>query len=106
MNPFRGLVVRSSAAPTVEIDPTCHSAYVRFKTARVRRTIANNGPRTVVTVDLDARGKVIGVELVGVREFSIASIRHHLPAPLKQVNLERARFVPATAESPRALVPA
>lgn len=106
MNPFSGLVVRSSAVPTVEIDPTCHCAYVRFKTARVQRTIANNGPRTVVTVDLDARGEVIGVELIGVREFSVASIRQHLPPPLKQVNLERARFVPATAEAPRELVPA
>jgi uncharacterized protein YuzE len=85
---------------TVEIDPSCHSVYIRFKSARVHKTVSNNKPGgSVIAVDLDSNGAVIGVELVGVREFSIATIRRHLPDRMKGMDFDRARFMPAACLS-------
>jgi uncharacterized protein YuzE len=96
MSDLNQLFVRSSNPPTVEIDPSCHSVYIRFKTARVHKTVSNDKPGiAVVAVDLDSRGEIIGVELVGVREFSIAAIRHILPLKLKRIDFDRAKFMPA-----------
>ena len=96
MNEINRLFVKSSSAPTVEIDPNCHSAYIRFSTQKVAKTLSQNKPNSaIMTVDLDAKGAVIGIELVGVKEFSISAIRHYLPERLKEINFERARFMPA-----------
>jgi uncharacterized protein YuzE len=98
MSELNRMFVRSSAIPTVEIDPSCHSVYIRFKSARIHKTISNNKPgAAVVTVDVDSKGDIIGVELVGVREFSIAAIRSVLPTRMKQINFERARFMPTAS---------
>ena len=96
MNDFNSLAVRSGPPRSVEIDPSCHSVYIRFKTAKIQKTISRDDGPTVVTVDLDSNNGVIGIELIGVREFSIAAIRHFLPTRLRDVNFERTRFMPVT----------
>lgn len=106
MSDLNQLFIRSSSPPTLEIDPSCHSVYIRFKTAHVHKTVSDNKPGAgVVAVDLDSRGEVIGVELIGVREFSIAAIRHSLPERMKRIDFERARFMPV-AMCARETVPA
>lgn len=81
--------------PTViEIDPTCHAAYIRFKAAKVHRTISETKPGPVMSIDLDKNGRVVGIELVGVKEFSIAAIRRRLPERFRNINFDRAGFVP------------
>ena len=96
MSDFNSLVVKGGLPRTVEIDPSCHSVYIRFKTAKVHKTISRDSRGTIVAVDLDAGNEVIGIELVGVKEVSIEAIRHHLPSQLRQANFERARFMPVT----------
>jgi|SRR5208282_2972322 len=98
MSEMNRIFVNSSTPPTVEIDPSCHSVYIRFRTARVQRTISNNKPGVaVVAIDLDSKGQVVGVEMVGIREFSIANIRSFMPDKMREVNFERARFMPAAS---------
>ena len=92
MSQLNQIVVRG-APISVEIDPACHSAYVRFKQARVEKTISDERTGGLSTIDLDSKGEVIGVELVHVKEFSISCIRHHLPERFKRVDLDKARFV-------------
>ena len=50
-----------------------------------------------MAIDLDSKGQVVGVEMVGIREFSIANIRSFMPDKMREVNFERARFMPAAS---------
>ena len=78
----------------MEIDPSCRAIYIRFKNTRVHKTLSNpHAKDCIVTVDLDLNDAVIGVELIGVKEFSIAAIRHKLPEKMKDIDFERARFI-------------
>lgn len=96
MSGFSGIIVNSSTPPTVEIDPSCHSVYLRFKSSKIHKTVSDNRPNhAVIAVDLDSKGEVVGVEMLGIREFSIAAIRRVLPANFRNIDFDRARFMPA-----------
>jgi uncharacterized protein YuzE len=97
MNELNRLVLKAKARPVVEIDPACHAVYVRFSSARVHKTLSDDRAGAVLAVDLDAKGQIIGIELVGVRKISIEEIRQALPDPLKTIDFERATFTPAAA---------
>jgi uncharacterized protein YuzE len=79
--------------PTIEFDPSIDAWYVRFRTARVAKTISEDKPGPVVAVDLDASNRVIGLEIIGVREFSIRWLRETAPFDLSGFDLEGAKFV-------------
>jgi len=95
MSEMNQIVVRDKTPQSVEIDPSCHSAYIRFSNNKVKKTVADKRAGAIISIDLDAAGHVIGIELVGVKEFSISAIRHHLPEQFRNVDFERARFTPA-----------
>ena len=97
MSDFNSLVIRATPPQTVEIDPSCSSVYIRFKRAKVNKTLNRQSGKTIVAIDLDSNGEVIGVELVGVRNVSISALRHHLPERMKTMDFEKARFMPVTA---------
>jgi uncharacterized protein YuzE len=97
MSELNQLVVRAKAKPVVEIDPTCHAVYIRFSSARVQKTLSDNRQGAVLTVDLDARNQIIGIELIGVRNISIAEIRRVLPDHLKGIDLDRASWTTAAS---------
>jgi len=101
------IIIKNAPAPTLEIDPEAEAVYIRFSRAKVARTIAEDTPRrgAVVTTDLDAKNNLVGVEIVGVKEFSIKAIRHALPEDYQKIDFERARFVPASS-CPMETVPA
>lgn len=87
-----------NAKPTsIEMDPTCHSVYIRFKTTKVERTIADMKPGPVMIIDLNAKGLVIGIELVGIREFSISAIRRRLPERFRGMDFDNTRLVQAAS---------
>ena len=56
---------------TVDYDPEADAAYVRFSEAPVARTHEESD---VCIVDLDASGKLVGVELLSVFGFAGASL--------------------------------
>ena len=90
------LLVQAAKPPTVEIDSSSRSVYIRFKTAKVHKTISDDRVGAVLAVDLDGRGQIIGIELVGIRNLTIEEIRQNVPE-LKGVNFEKARLVSAAA---------
>jgi hypothetical protein len=51
-------------------------------------------PGALVNIDLDAQNRVVGVELLGIREFSISALEQLVPRASK-IDLNHARFVPA-----------
>lgn len=95
MNEFEKITI-NAAPKVIEIDPSCHSIYIRFKAAKVHRTISDPKPGPVVAYDLDARGRVIGIELIGVDSFSIKGIRRQLPDRFKDLDLDQAEFMPTS----------
>ena len=94
------LIVRTTAAPVVEIDCNAQAAYIRFGRSRtVSKTIElSQGPGPFVAVDLDEAEAVLGVELVGVQEFTIGKLLKMAPAvQTRNVDFSRTRYVPAVA---------
>lgn len=84
--------VLSDEAPVVEIDEQSSCAYVRFqRKAKVARTVEHSPS---CNVDLDARGDVVGVELLNIRDFSIRMITNRIPVKAPNVEWDRARFMP------------
>jgi len=78
---------------TVEMDYPSHSVYIRFKTAKIHKTISDDRAGRVLAVDLDSHGEIIGIELVGVQDFSISQIRRMLPERLRKIDLDQAGLV-------------
>jgi uncharacterized protein YuzE len=64
------LIVTGNAPPTIEVDREAAAVYVRFKKAPVARTVTRPCPSMNIAIDLDAKGAVIGIEAVGLTEFS------------------------------------
>lgn len=96
---MKPLLIKSAAPPTVEIDPSAWSAYIRFKRqARVAKTVPVETQRAIATIDLDKDDEVIGVELVGVKEFSVAVLLQfirRIPVKAPNIDWNRARFITA-----------
>ena len=90
--------IRSTAPPTVEFDSQTPAVYVRFKRASVSKTVPLPCETMHLAIDLDNKGEVIGLEVVGMDEFSMKSIQLILKkASMDAPNMDfsRARFVPA-----------
>jgi uncharacterized protein YuzE len=94
MNEMNQLLIPATARPTVEIDNASHSVYIRFKRAKVQKTLSDNRRHAVLTIDLDAKGEVIGIELVGIQNLTISQIRRVLPERLRGIDFDQARWVP------------
>ncbi len=88
---------RHCASPVVEFDPAAEAWYIRMGTGSVARTIELNTQSVTATCDLDAAGNVIGLELIGVKEFSIRQLRtitKENGLELPQLSSENLRFKP------------
>jgi len=89
------LTVPSGVRPTIEFDHSVMAWYVRFRKAKVAKTISDNSPGPIHTIDLDEHNKVIGVEILGVPEFTIESVRKIRSLDTSKVNFDKARCVQA-----------
>jgi len=90
-----GFIVASKRPPTVEIDTEASAAYVRFGRGKVARTAPYAGPKNMVMVDFDARGRVLVIEVIGSKEFSIDRLLRKIPVKLPTATLLRTRYVSA-----------
>ena len=87
---------KASGIPRVEFDLSVCAWYIRFKNAKVARTVSDDKPGVVAAIDLDERNQVIGVELLGVKEFSLNMLRKIRSIDTSRVDFDRARFVHAS----------
>jgi uncharacterized protein YuzE len=87
-------LVKSNKPPTVEVDHQSESVYVRFKKAAVAKTIPIECKTMHLAVDLDAKGEVIGIEAVGVREFSLQAILEKAAGSVPPMDFSRTYYVP------------
>lgn len=88
--------VKSSKPPEVEIDTESQSAYVRFSHKQVAKTICRDGQNgIIITLDLDKQEHVVGIELLGVCEFSISSILTKAHVQVPKALIAKARYFAA-----------
>ncbi|MDQ6632255.1 MAG: DUF2283 domain-containing protein, partial [Verrucomicrobiota bacterium] len=79
------ITVGSKNPPTVEIDSQAKSAYVRFSRNKVARTKSVDKEGIIIAIDFDGNGEVIGIELVGVSEFSVKSLLNLAPVTAPKI---------------------
>ncbi len=92
-------IIRAPATPPrIEFDPAVMGWYVRFKSAKVAKTISEDASGYVYAIDLDSQGELIGFELLGVREFSIEMLLSIPLVDFSRTDFGRAKFVPAVRE--------
>ena len=95
MKKHHQIKIESTTPPTVELDSEAHAAYVRFSTKKVARTDVVACDKAIVTVDLAKDGSVIGVELVGVVEFTIQRLLEASGISAPSRLMREARYIPA-----------
>jgi len=93
--PIKGLLVASTRPPVVEIDTEATATYVRFGRGRVARTEPYGGAESLVMVDYDRRGRVLGIEFIGRKKFNVGELLGDIPVSLPKSSLDRARYVAA-----------
>ena len=89
------IMIKSSTPPTVEFDSCTLAWYVRFSKRPVAKTLSEDKTGAVVAIDLDSRGEVVGVELLGVRQFEINMIQKMARIDAPNIDMTRVRFIPA-----------
>lgn len=91
-----GFIVRSKSPPTIQVDSSVRAVYVRFKHAPVAKTVPQPAEHCQVAVDLDSNGDVIGIEAVGVTQFSLHALLKmaSVKAP-DNMDFSRAEYAPA-----------
>jgi uncharacterized protein YuzE len=84
-------------APDVEIDTEAPAAYIRISHDPVCRTIVLRDDEILSTVDFEAGGKLIGIEVVWPTEFGIEKLFAESRAKVvfARAALERTRYVSA-----------
>lgn len=88
-------IVKGRPPTTVEVDSRAAAVYIRFKRANVARTVPQHCSHMHIAVDLDAKGEVIGIEAVGITQFSLSLILEKASVRAPQVDFSRTRYVPA-----------
>jgi uncharacterized protein YuzE len=87
------IMAKVSGAPRIEFDPSVAAWYVRFKNTKVHKTLEESSGPIIVTIDIDANNDVVGIELIGVKEFSLELFRNLTQIDASRIDLNQARFV-------------
>jgi uncharacterized protein YuzE len=89
--------VRIEVAPVVEIDTEAPAAYIRISHKPVARTVVLRDDEILSTMDLDASGNLIGIEVVWPTEFGIEKLLAESRAKVvfARSALERTRYLSA-----------
>ena len=89
------LQVKGSRPPVVEIDSGAQAVYVRFKQARVARTIDRGSASIHIAIDLDSNNEVIGIEMIGMSQFNIEFVVKKARVTVSAQALAKVRYIPA-----------
>jgi uncharacterized protein YuzE len=91
----KAFVIPITEPPIVEIDTEATAAYIRLRHAKVARTERCESKKGLVMLDFDAKGNVIGIEVVGQQEFSIRELIKQIPVETSDAVLNQTRYVAA-----------
>lgn len=78
----------------LDYDPDADSVYIKMRAAKVKKTKETGTKENPMILDFDAKGKLVGIEVIGVstfkkkeqsKVFNRLSDRYHAPV-LKHIN--------------------
>jgi uncharacterized protein YuzE len=95
----KGFVIPISEPPVVEIDTEATAAYIRLRDSAVTHTEPFGSEKGFVTLDFDAEGNVVGIEVVGQQEFSIRELIKQVPVEASEDVLNQTRYVAADLQA-------
>lgn len=72
MKETKAIRASGKKAPVITFDSETKAVYVKFSNNKAAKTIEGSDGNAIVAVDVDARGNAIGVELIGIKAFTIA----------------------------------
>lgn len=99
-NDINIIQVVSKNAPVITIDPFTQAIYIKFSSNKIVKTLDETRGASIVNFDLDAKNDVVGVELIGVRQFSIQKVGAILSKRISNLpDLTKAK-IEASAELP------
>jgi len=81
-----------SSSARIEFDPGVGAWYIRFRNAKVAKTISEEKPGIIMAMDLDANNELIGIELLGSKDFSINQFKKIAPFDTSKMDFDRAKF--------------
>jgi uncharacterized protein YuzE len=87
-------VIKTKQPPQIEFDSAARAFYVRFKRSKIARTVSQNAERSHITIDLDDKGEVVGIEAIGVEKFSLEAVLKLARTTAPNINFARAQFAP------------
>lgn len=87
-------VIKTKQAPQIEFDSAARAFYVRFKRTKISRTVSQDAERSHIAIDLDDKGEVVGIEAIGVDNFSFEAVLKLARATAPNINFARAQFAP------------
>jgi uncharacterized protein YuzE len=94
-NSRKDFVIPITEPPVVEIDTEATAAYIRLREGKVARTQPYDSKKGLVTLDFDATGNVLGIEVIGQHEFSIRELIKQVPVTASEAVLNQTRYVAA-----------
>lgn len=92
---LKGFVIPITEPPVVEIDTEATAAYIRLRDGKIARTEPYGSSKSLVMLDFDAGGNVLGIEVVGQQEFSIRELIKRVPVKASDAVLNQTRYVAA-----------
>ena len=91
----KDFVIPITEPPVVEIDTEATAAYIRLRDGKIARTEPYGSGKSLVMLDFDADGNVLGIEVVGQQEFSIRKLIKRVPVKASDAVLNQTRYVAA-----------
>lgn len=63
--------VSAKNPPVITLDSETKAVYIKFSKNKIVKTLDDSANGAIITIDLDAKNNVVGVELIGVKRFTI-----------------------------------
>ena len=86
--------IRSATPPVIEVDSIAKAVYVRFKKASVVKTISQEAEHMHIAVDIDSKGEVVGIEAVGITQFTLRGLLQMACVKAPTMDYSRAKYSP------------
>ncbi|MGA9779070.1 MAG: hypothetical protein ACLPRE_11255 [Limisphaerales bacterium] len=90
-------IVKGTSPPSIEVDSQARAVYVRFKRAAVAKTVPQESEHMAIAVDLDSRGEVVGIEAIGIRQFTLHALLKMASVKVPEMDFSRAQYTPTEA---------
>ncbi len=87
--------ISTRTPPTIEITPDIGAVYIRFSTHPVARTQDASTRTTDIHMDIDAKGRLVGIEALGMENITLSKIEkilHRLPLSNRDIDLRKSRI--------------